>query len=240
MRAYAAHAPKDPNRQQRILDHTQMARRIALRVGRRVPDWITADDLVAAAMIGLAEAADRYDDSRGEPFVAFAEKRIRGAVLDELRRGDILPRRARQAARKVGEAVRHLTGKLGRPPEDEEIAAHMGVSVEDYREDLEGLVHVGCVELGPEVSERRQSEAPEKVSPAAHAEKVQIMGHLRQALDILPERDLKILSLYYVEELPYAEIGRLIGVSESRVCQLHSRALARLRAEMTDENEEAA
>jgi RNA polymerase sigma factor for flagellar operon FliA len=234
MRAYAKSAAQDPARQQRILDHTQMARRIALRVGRRVPDWITADDLIAAAMIGLAEAADRYDASRGEPFVAFAEKRIRGAVLDELRRGDILPRRARQAARKVGEAVRSLTGRLGRPPEDEEIAAELGVPVDAYREELEGLVHVGCVELGPEVTERRHSDLPEKSSPAAHAEKAQIMSHLRTALDVLPERDLRILSLYYVEELPYAEIGRLIGVSESRVCQLHSRALARLRAEMPD------
>jgi len=234
MKGYATTAAKDPMRERRILDHTQMARRIALRVGRRVPDWITADDLVAAAMIGLAEAADRYDEKRGEPFVAFAEKRIRGAVLDELRRGDILPRRARQAARKVGEAVRRLTGKLGRPPEDEEIAGELGVSVEDYREDLEGLVHVGCVELGPEVTERRHADVPERVSPAAMAEKAQIMQHLRNALDVLPERDLKILSLYYVEELPYAEIGRLIGVSESRVCQLHSRALARLRTEMTE------
>jgi RNA polymerase sigma factor for flagellar operon FliA len=162
-------------------------------------------------------------------------------VLDELRRGDILPRRARQAARKVGETVRSLTGKLGRPPEDEEIAATLGVSVEEYREDLEGLVHVGCVELGPRVPSLESSaDAPERVSPAAMAEKAQIMQHLRNALDVLPERDLKILSLYYVEELPYAEIGRLIGVSESRVCQLHSRALARLRTEMTEEHEEEA
>ena len=130
-----------------IHEHIDMARRIALRVARRLPDWITTDDVVAAAMVGLTEAADRYDSTRGEPFAAFAEKRIRGAVLDELRRGDLMPRRARVKARQVGQAAARLEGKLGRPPEDEELALELGVSVEEYREDLAGLTHVALVDL---------------------------------------------------------------------------------------------
>src|SRR2546430_1095939 len=104
-----------------IAEHIEMARRIAHRVGRRTPDSISRDDLVGAAMIGLAEAAERYDAVRGEPFVAFAEKRIRGAVLDELRRGDLMSRRARSTARKMGKTIRALEHALGRTADDEEI-----------------------------------------------------------------------------------------------------------------------
>src|SRR5689334_11936213 len=107
MRAVATKVARPVN-SRLIQEHIEMARRIALRVARRLPAWIGSDDVVAAAMVGLTEAAQRYDGSRGEPFVAFAEKRIRGAVLDELRRGDVMTRRARVAARKVGEATARL------------------------------------------------------------------------------------------------------------------------------------
>src|SRR4051794_25954372 len=135
MKPYAR-PTRDPARERLIADHIDMGRRIALRVARRIPDWLSEDDLIAAAMIGLAEAADRYDASRGEPFVAFAEKRIRGAVLDELRRGDVLPRRGRNNARQGTPTIRTLGDKYGRGPENTEDAQGPRVTVENYREEV--------------------------------------------------------------------------------------------------------
>lgn len=231
MRAYArATSVRDEERERRIAEHIDLARRIALRVGRRVPDWLSQEDLVAAAMIGLAEAADRYDDSRGEPFVAFAERRIRGAVLDELRRGDLMPRRMRTTARRIGTTIRELEQRLGRPAEDEEIAKALDVPIEQYRDELEMLTHVRLVEL--DVDDTSGAGAAESPSnPAAMVERAELIERLRECLGRLNERDAQVLSLYYVEEFAYAEIAEVLGVSESRVCQLHARALMRLRTE---------
>ncbi|HTE54150.1 MAG TPA: FliA/WhiG family RNA polymerase sigma factor [Kofleriaceae bacterium] len=215
-----------------IAEFAPMARRVALRVARRTPAWIASEDLISAAMVGLAEAADRYDASRGEPFIAFATKRVRGSVLDELRRGDPLSRSARRSARQLGETMRELEHRLGRAPEDQEVAAAIGVSVEEYQDDLAmlpqistiGLEVVDAAGLGGFVA---ASDAP---SPAALLEGAQNAELLARALKTLGERDARILALYYNEEFTYAEIGDLLGVTESRVCQLHGRALARLRA----------
>jgi RNA polymerase sigma factor for flagellar operon FliA len=237
MKAYATTSrAATSSRDRLILDNLDVARRIALRVARRVPEWLTADDLVAAAMMGLAEAAERYDAGRGEPFIAFAEKRIRGAVLDELRRGDIMPRRVRAKAREVSEAIRRLEQKLGRPPEDEEIAGALGVDVAEYREELAQLTHIAVVDLEGEEIRGAISGAPNEPSPAEHVERAQLVGRIKSGLTRLPERDALILSLYYNEQFTYSEIAGLLEVSESRVCQLHSRALLRLRAEL-DERE---
>ena len=229
MRAYARQAtPAPADRDRMIAEHVENARRIALHIARRVPDWISRDDLVTAALLGLAEAAERFDASRGETFIAFAEKRIRGAVLDELRRGDFMPRRVRQAARKVGKTIRELEQELGRTPEDTEVAAKLEVPVEQYREELEGLVHltIGVFEND------ETTRDPNGDSPAANAERRQIVTRVKEALGRLDQRDALILQLYYDEELTYVEIGEVLGVSTSRVCQLHGRAIARLRAEM--------
>jgi RNA polymerase sigma factor FliA len=234
MNAYAQQqaAARNPERDRLIAEHIDMARRIALKAARRLPERLSHDDIIAAAMVGLTEAADRFNPTRGEPFVAFAEKRIRGAVLDELRRGDLLPRRARTTANRMGRVIADLEQKLGRSPEDEEVAVAMGVSVETFRDELSELTHVSVVELdGQENGGRIEDGAP---SPASRAERAEIVTRLRAALDEIPERDALVLSLYYVEDFNYVEIGQVLGVSESRVCQLHSRALARLRVEMSD------
>lgn len=236
MRAYAQKREAPSSERDRLIaEHVGMARRIALRVARRVPDWMNREDLVATAMLGLSEAAARFDPTRGEPFVAFAEKRIRGAVLDELRRGDILPRRVRARARGVGERIRALEHELGRPPEDEEVASALGVPVDEYREELETLVHVGFVELDTD-DHLLSNSTEERDSPLAITERREQELKLREGLGRLMERDATVLSLYYVEELTYVEIGTVLGISESRVCQLHSRALLRLRAELVQES----
>ncbi len=206
-----------------------MARRIALRLARRCPDWVDRDDLVAAAMLGLAEAAERYDEGRDEPFLGFATKRIRGAVLDELRKGDIMPRRIRKLAREVGQAIVRLEKQIGGSPTDEQVAAELNVSVENYRENLEQLVHVTIGELDLDGAHMMTGEDS---SPALLADKRLEVGRIKTALTRLDKRDVTLLSLYYNEELLYAEIAQVLGVTVSRVCQLHGRAIARLRAEL--------
>lgn len=231
MKAYAAQQKiSNPERDRLISEHVEIARRISLRMARRCPAWIAREDLVAAAMLGLTEAAARYDSSRNEPFLSFAEKRIRGAVLDELRRGDIMPRRVRQLARKIGRTIADLEKTLGATPPDEAVAAALGVTVEDYRANLEQLVHVtvGALDEGDHASELMTRE----FSPEDGAIRGEALRKVREALPRLDARDLVLLGLYYNEELTYQEVGEVLGVTTSRVCQLHGRAIARLRAEI--------
>jgi len=148
MKAYAQQLKPALERDKLIVEHIEIARRISLRIARSCPDWISRDDIVAAGMIGLAEAAERYDETRQEPFLSFAEKRIRGAVIDELRRGDVMPRRMRRMARKIGDAIQHLEQRHGEAT-DVAVADQLGVTLEEYKTNLEQIVHVsvGALEL---------------------------------------------------------------------------------------------
>ena len=211
-------------------------RRIDLRPRRRrkanraqdgppLPDLDRArEDLVAASMIGLCEAADRYDNTRDESFLTFAEHRIRGAVLDELRRGDMVPRRVRQLARKIAAAIRRLEQTAGAAPSDHEVASELGVTVETYRADLSGLVHVEVAPLGDQ--ERLASES---IAPDVLADRRHTLDQVRAALETLCERDVRILAMHYLEELTFQQIAVALGITPSRVCQLLWRAVERLR-----------
>ncbi len=227
--AYARPQTRSADRDRLIAEHVDVARRIALRLARRCPTWVTREDLIAAGMLGLTEAAERYDETRREPFLAFATKRIRGAVLDELRRGDIMPRRVRTLARTVGATIARLEQELGQTPSDVQVAAALGVSLDEYHAELEELVHVtvGAAELddGDLVSD-------DASSPEALAGRRLAVGRVKAALGKLDPRDVTVLSLYYNEELLYAEIAEVLGVTVSRVSQLHGRAIARLRVEL--------
>jgi RNA polymerase sigma factor for flagellar operon FliA len=232
MKAYTSQLQRPTQERDRLIaEHIDVARRISMRMARRCPDWIAREDLVAAGMLGLTEAAERYDSTRNEPFLAFAEKRIRGAVLDELRRGDIMPRRARQMARKIGATIQALERTLGKSPTDEQVAEALGVTVEAYRTDLEHLVHVTVGALDQE-DETAPTLASDEFSPEAGAARRQALGRVRTALPKLDPRDLLVLGLYYNEELTYHEIAEVLGVTTSRVCQLHGRAISRLRVEI--------
>jgi len=223
------------NRDRLIGEHADAARRIALRMARRCPDWISKDDLVSAGMVGLIEAADRYDGSRQEPFIAFAEHRIRGAILDELRRGDIMPRRVRQMARKINSAIKELE-KHGEPASDERVAGALGVSIADYRGGLSQLIHV---EIAPFDGEELRLAAND-VAPDMQADQRRTLAHIKAALGCLETRDATILGLHYVEELTYQEIADTLKITPSRVCQLLWRAVERLRSHMGAVAKEAA
>jgi len=215
-------------RDQLISQHSEIARRIALKMARRCPDWVAREDIVAAGMLGLTEAASRYDDSRKEPFLSFAEHRIRGAILDELRRGDLLPRRVRQLARKIGNAIRELEN-AGEQASDARIAMKLGVSADHYRTGLAHLVHVDVEPLDERSpSLRTASEA----APDEAAARRQEIERVNAALARLDARDVTILGLHYVEDLTYQEIAKTLGITSSRVCQLMWRAVERLRAHL--------
>lgn len=217
----------DGSRHQLITDHADAARRIALRMARRCPEWVAKEDIVAAGMLGLIEAAERYDSTRQEPFLAFAEHRIRGAVLDELRRGDIMPRRVRQLARKIQTVIRELE-KDGQASSDQCVADALGVSVEHYRSTLSELVHV---EIGPiDAETARLASAGE--GPDVEANRRMMLGRVRAALELLESRDVTILGLHYVEDLTYQEIADTLRITPSRVCQLLWRAIDRLRGHL--------
>jgi RNA polymerase sigma factor for flagellar operon FliA len=224
------------HRDQLISAHTDMARRIALKMARRCPGWIAREDLVAAGYLGLTEAAARYDETRTEPFPSFAEHRIRGAILDELRRGDIMPRRVRQLARKVTTAIRDLE-QGGDPPSEQKVADKLGVSLDAYRNGLSQLVHCELESLdgGEGMLRADASESPELI--AANRETLE---RVREALSRLEQRDVTILALHYLEELSYPEIAKTLSITPSRVCQLLWRAIERLRVQLGSEQMAAA
>ena len=214
-------------RDQLISEHAEIARRIALKMARRCPDWIAREDIVAAGMLGLTEAAARYDDTRREPFLSYAEHRIRGAILDELRRGDLLPRRVRQVARKISNAIRELEN-AGETATETRIAMKLGVSVDHYRDGLAHLVHVDVEPLDEKTTVLRDTES----SPHETASHREELDRVNTALALLEARDVTILGLHYIEDLTYQEIAKALAITPSRVCQLLWRAVERLRAHL--------
>lgn len=219
------HAESLPARERLIRDHALTARRIALRVARQYPAWIPREDLVAAGMLGLIEAADRYDDSRQEPFLAFAEHRIRGAILDEVRRGDIMPRRKRQLARRVAAAIRELE-QAGESPSDDQIAEKLGVSVETYRDEIAHVTKVEVRSLDGESDVLAGTEVP----PDVEANRRVTLERVRAQLGLLDARDATIIGLHFLEDQTFQEIATTLHITPSRVSQLMSRAMGRLRA----------
>lgn len=217
----------NPDRDRLIHSHVAAARRIALKMARRCPTWVAREDLISAGMLGLIEAADRYDGSREEPFISFAEHRIRGAVLDELRRGDIMPRRVRQLARKISAAIKELE-KDGEVATDQRVADALGVTLDNYRAGLSELVHV---ELAPLDSESRRLVAND-ARPDDQASHHEALRRVRDALAPLPARDVTILGLHYLEDMTFHEIGQTLHVTPSRVCQLLWRAIERIRTQL--------
>ena len=216
------------SRDQLISDHAEIARRIALKMARRCPDWVAREDIIAAGMLGLTEAAARYDGSRKEPFLSFAEHRIRGAILDELRRGDLLPRRVRQAARRISNAIRELEN-AGELASDARVAMKLGVTLEHYRTDLAHLVHVDIEPLD-EKSPRYRTSADD--APDVTASHRQLLGQVNTALALLEPRDVTILGLHYIEDMTYQQIAKALSITPSRVCQLLWRAVERLRGHL--------
>jgi RNA polymerase sigma factor for flagellar operon FliA len=220
-----------------VREHGALVKRIAHHMMGRLPDSVQVDDLIQAGMIGLLEAARKYDGGKGASFETYAGIRIRGAMLDEIRKGDWAPRSVHRNSRRISNAIKQVESEKGRDAEDAEVAACLGVSQEEYHSILKDSA--GCrlfsYEEAVEKSESGYDMFEESSpSPVAGIERDAFQKHLAEAISHLPEREQLVLALYYDEELNLKEIGAVLGVSESRVSQLHSQAAARLRARLGD------
>lgn len=211
-----------------VMQYSPLVKYVAGRLRTRLPDSVDYGDLVSDGIIGLMEAIDRFDPARGLTFQTFAVPRIRGAMVDALRALDWVPRSVREKVRHVEQAQRMLEARLGRIPDDPEIAAELGISVPELR-DLYAKVSFTSVgtledlELADDLSAAATHEIEDDQAKAA----------LLRVVGELPERDQILIALYYFEGLTLSEIGRVLGVSESRVSQLHSRATMVLRTKLS-------
>jgi RNA polymerase sigma factor for flagellar operon FliA len=217
--------------------YAPLVKRIAYHLIARLPRSISAEDLIQAGLIGLIEAARHYDPTQGASFETYAGIRIRGAMLDEVRRHDWSPRSVHRKARALARAIRTVEGRFGREARDEEIAATLGLTLEEYHRTLaevSGHRILGFEEAGVDEGEIADGLRDPQADPLGALEASERRERLAAAIAQLPERERLVLSLYYNDELNLKEIGEVLGVSESRVCQIHGQALLRLRARLAD------
>ncbi|MES9844636.1 MAG: RNA polymerase sigma factor FliA [Candidatus Sedimenticola sp. PURPLELP] len=232
---YAAVQPQDPDAL--VAKHAPLVKRIAYHLMNRLPPSVQADDLIQAGMIGLLEASRNYDPGQGASFETYAGIRIRGSMLDEIRRSDWTPRSVHRKARMVAEAMREIENEEGRDARDIEVARALEMSLEDYHKILQDAS--GCrifsVEELQMVGELPQNHSESGISgPFEGMQKDAFKDSLADAIAGLPERERLVIALYYDDELNLREIGQVLGVSESRVCQIHSQATLRLRSRLTE------
>lgn len=224
-----------------IRQHVPLVRRLANHMIAKLPANVEIDDLIQVGMIGLSDALSRFEASQGVQFETFATQRIRGAMLDELREADWMSRSSRKSQKDIEKAVWRLEQKLGRSPLESEISAELGMSLTDYQSLLgkvrgTQLVYLedmtrGDGEDGEGFLERHEAaDAP--ADPLAMLRDQRLRGALVTAIESLPEREKFIMGMYYEQDMNLKEIAAVLGVTESRVCQLHSQSIARLRAKM--------
>lgn len=225
--------------QANIENYLPMVRRAAARMIGRLPANVEMDDLVQAGVMGLMDAMQRYETGHGAQFETFAMQRVRGAMLDELRGTDWVPRSVRKSQRDIAGAVHALENKLQRAPTDAEIASHMALPLQDYHDmlsDVRGaqLVYADDYEAadGDTHYLDRHLTPDEASDPAAQLSDRRFREALVAAIENLPEREQYVMSMYYEHDMNLKEIAAVLGVTESRVCQLHSQSVARLRAKL--------
>ncbi|MDD0843843.1 RNA polymerase sigma factor FliA [Pseudomonas sp. Gutcm_11s] len=230
-------AQAQDSQHQLIERYAPLVKRIAYHLLARLPASVQVDDLMQAGMIGLLEASKKYDGTKGASFETYAGIRIRGAMLDEVRKGDWAPRSVHRNTRMVSDAIRAIEARTGRDAKDQEVAAELQLSLEDYYGILGDTLGSRLFSFDDLVQDGEQGGLHEDVSsshggPLHGLEDERFQAALADAIAHLPERERLVLSLYYDEELNLKEIGEVLGVSESRVSQLHSQCAARLRARL--------
>jgi RNA polymerase sigma factor for flagellar operon FliA len=218
--------------------HAPMVRRLAAQMIARLPANVELDDLIQAGMIGLMDALSRYEAGHGAQFETFAMQRIRGAMIDELRGGDWLPRSVRRNQRAIETAVHAVEQRTQRSASEKEVAAEMGIELAAYQQML-GDAHGGQIlylddlagsDSGDSFVDRQAG--PERSDPMSALGDDRFRASLVAAIDALPEREKQVMGMYYEHDMNLKEIGAVLGVTESRVCQLHSQAVARLRVKL--------
>lgn len=231
-------------REQMICDHVQIVRYVVGRLTMNLPANVDREDLFSAGVLGLIKAVDRFDPGRGVKFETYASTVVRGEVMESLRARDWAPRSMRRKLRALAEVMRDLEGRLHRAPEETEIAEAMEMDLDEYHRFLAAastatIASIEEILVGEEPfdpAEQAPGEGPEEFGdPAKLVEKGELRRLVAAAVLALPERERSVISLYYEQELTLKEIGEVLGVTESRVCQIHTQATARLRAAMQRE-----
>jgi len=233
----AAYEVQDQNLSHVVEKHAVLVKRIAHHLAVRLPDSVLIDDLVQAGMIGLMEASKNFDGSKGASFETYAGIRIRGSMLDEIRKGDWTPRSVHRNARMIADKISELEAGLGRDVKDIEVAQALDVPLEQYHQMLKeanaGKI-LGMEDLGVSEDVISVKDNDEDDDTYEGVENNNFKSSLANAIKTLPEREGLILSLYYDDELNLREIGEVLNVSESRVSQIHSQAMVRLRSRLKD------
>ncbi len=238
MNGYAMYATTDETaHNDLVIQHVTLVNRIAYHMVSRLPANVQVDDLVQAGMIGLLEAARNYNPSQGASFETYAGIRIRGSMLDEIRRLDWTPRSVHRKVRMVSEAVRLIENEKGRDARDHEVAEALELTLEEYHKILQDAT--GCrvfsfEDMNSMGEDHESGMSGSDDGPLECLQDEDFKKNLSHSISGLPERERLVMSLYYDEELNLREIGEVLGVSESRVCQIHGQALIRLRARMQE------
>jgi len=219
--------------QDRLVEqYAPLVKRIAYHLLGRLPSSVQVEDLMQAGMIGLLEASRKFDFGKGASFETYAGIRIRGAMLDEVRKGDWAPRSVHRNTRMVSDAMRAVEARLGRDAKDHEVAAELEMSLEEYYTILSDTAGSKLFSFDYLLESGAPADVQGGEEPASGLQDERFRAALIEAIDTLPERERLLLSLYYDEELNLKEIGAVLGVSESRVSQLHSQCAARLRSKL--------
>jgi RNA polymerase sigma factor FliA len=219
--------------------HAELVRRIAHHLAAKLPASVEIDDLIQAGMLGLIEAAKNFQSDQGAAFETYASIRIRGAMIDEIRRGDWVPRSVHRRYRDVVAATRAVEQATGRAATSQEVAQQLGVSMADYHAMLEDASRGQLLSLDAHAEEHDgepRLASADGATPARALEQAEFRGALGEAIGFLPEREQLVLSLYYEQEMNLREIGAVLSISESRVCQIHGQAMLRLRSRLGDWN----
>ncbi len=224
-----------------VIKYAPLIKYVAGKISIALPQSIEFDDLVSYGVFGLIDAISKFDPARGIKFKTYAMTRIRGAIFDELRSIDWIPRSIRQKAKQIEQVISELENRLGRTVEDEEIAKELGISNEEFQNLLNKLSGTSLLSLNDiwylgddndELSILETLEAPENMNPDILIEKEEIRDYIIEAIKKLPEKEKKVIVLYYYEDLTLKEIGEVLDVTESRVSQLHTKAIMRLRGRL--------
>ena len=217
--------------------YAPMVKRIAYHLKSRLPAHIQLDDLIQSGMIGLLESARNYDAELGASFETYSSIRVRGAMLDEMRKNDWTPRSVHRNSRRVAEVVRKIEGEKGREARDVEIAAALEMGLDEYNhilQDSSGHKILSFEEIGLGEESIVENMPNPQTSVIDKIQRENLTAMVANVIDSLPERERMVMALYYDEELNLREIGAVIGVSESRVCQIHSQAVIRIQSRLSE------
>lgn len=234
---------KTEYRDELIVQYLYLVKYVVGRLGSSLPPQVKLDDLYSSGVTGLIKSIEKYDASRNSKFESYAILLIKGAIIDEMRELDWIPRSIHQKANKIANAQQKLQQELGRDPTDEELSSHMGLSEEELGELLNRVRPAILISLNGEVlNDEEKAPLAERIADVRAetsfeiADRNECASILAEAIDALPDQEKRVLTLYYYEELMLKEIGKIMGLSESRISQIHTKALLKLRARLRSAN----